>query len=215
MKKCRLINGKVVCEKEGIGNAEENKSLFKKSNDKNRPQAELLNERNQPQSELLNESTNFLHDAYDKFIKPNLNEEDESNLHPIYHHLKTRANSNMVSSLSRERAILTKAALKYYETGSPSETNRYLDEMGLGRKYTIDFEMSNNDGIVAVNNETNKATISLRGSDKPWRTPTDWTENTENFLIEKSNPMNSTYGKRLDSFFENVSSNYDVDHITG
>ena len=59
MKKCRLINGKVMCEKEGIGNAEENKSLFKKSNDKNRPQAELLNERNQPQSELLNESTIF------------------------------------------------------------------------------------------------------------------------------------------------------------
>ena len=63
MKKCRLINGKVVCEKEGIGNTEENNNLEQIEVPKLvRQNAITNNDKNQTQS------TNFLHDAYDKLV---------------------------------------------------------------------------------------------------------------------------------------------------
>ena len=155
-----------------------------------------------------------LHDIYHEYIKPNLPLDDRT-VHPVFHHFKTRPTSNSVRPDVREKAIITKAALVYYKTGSKAQVENFLHDMNVGHKYTIDFEMSNSDGLVLVNNESKKVTLALRGSDKPWKTPMDWVENTQNFFLEKSNPMNTNYGKRLDSWFENVNSEYEIEHITG
>ena len=209
MRKCRIVDGQLKCESDLFQSNEERIISLNEG-------MPIMLSQNTTNDQLIaaQETASVLHDAYDEYIKPNLPFDDKI-LHPVFHHFKTRPNTNSVHPQTREKAILVKAALKYYETGSKAQVERYLHDKIIGHKYTVDFEMSNNDGLVVLNNETQKVTLALRGSDKPWKTPMDWAENTQNFLLEKNNPMNTNYGKRLDSWFENVNSEYEIEHITG
>ena len=219
MKNCKVVNGQLRCEEDSITNLTEgNTQTTEFSNYRVwngfQGAASPINKR--ARGALPSNNTQILHDAYDEFIKPKLTEKQHHNLHPVFHHFKTRANTNKISTKSRERAILTKSALKYYETKqSKAKVNEFLSKMGMNDKYTVDFSLSNDDGLVVIDHKTNKAIMVLRGSDKPWKTPSDWTENTQNFLLERNDPMNTNYGKRLNSWYDLVSSEYDVEHISG
>ena len=217
MKKCKIVNGQLRCEADNLVNFGTTEFgpiglVSNQTTDQLTDQTAVSPISNGAVSPISNDS--LLHDAYDEHIKPNLPFDDKK-VHPVFHHFKTRPTTNSVHPHTREKAILNKAALKYYKTGSKAQVERYLHDMNVGHKYTIDFEMSNSDGLVVLNNKTQKVTLALRGSDKPWKTPMDWAENTQNFLLEKNNPMNTNYGKRLDSWFENVNSAYEIEHITG
>ena len=182
MKNCKVVNGQLRCEEDSITNLTEgNTQTTEFSNYRVwngfQGAASPINKR--ARGALPSNNTQILHDAYDEFIKPKLTESQHHNLHPVFHHFKTRANTNKISTKSRERAILTKSALKYYETKqSKAKVNEFLSKMGMNDKYTVDFSLSNDDGLVVIDHKTNKAIMVLRGSDKPWKTPSDWTENT-------------------------------------
>lgn len=95
-----------------------------------------------------NNQSSVLHDIYDEHIKPNLPLDDKA-VHPVFHHFKTRPTANSVHPEIREKAIITKAALLYYRTGSKAQVENFLHDMNVGHKYTIDFKMSNSDGLVS------------------------------------------------------------------
>ena len=62
-----------------------------------------------------------------------------------------------------ERAQLTRAARNYYQSGEGA-AEQYLSQKNS--PFTLDKDLSNNEGIVVVNNKTGKPEIAYRGTDK-------------------------------------------------
>ena len=110
---------------------------------------------------------------------------------------------------------MTQGSSEYFESGmNQTHLNDYLSTNSISKKYTVDFELSTEDALVYVNNETGKATVSFRGT-QPTNL-TDWKENL-NFATNdwKIKPLNTTYGKRVKQLYDNVVNHYDIEHITG
>ena len=136
-------------------------------------------------------------------------------LHPIIGNHITKPNTNEIPAAIREKAIMTQGSTEYFASGrNQLHVNDYLNKHNLGNKYTVDFELSSNDALVYVNNETGTATISFRGT-RPTNLM-DWRENLDfAFNDAQIKPMNTIYGKRVKQLYDNVVNHYDVDHITG
>lgn len=129
-------------------------------------------------------------------------------LTPIFFDLATKPNATEVPKAARERAILNQASSLFDETGSQQRVNDYLARQGVNN-YVIDFELSSPDALVAINTNTNQATLAFKGS----QNINDWFENAEAF--PQNDPTQSSYSRRIDNLLSKVRQNYEVEHLTG
>ena len=129
-------------------------------------------------------------------------------LTPIFFDLATKPNTTKVPKVARQRAILNKASSIHNRTKSEQATNQYLASQGVNN-YVIDYGLSSPDALVAINTQTNKATLAFRGS----QNTNDWLENAE--VFHQNDPTNSSYVRRIDNLLSTVQQNYDVEHLTG
>ena len=130
---------------------------------------------------------------------------------PVIVDLSTKPNTKEVPNNIREQAILTEASKKY-KTDGKEFTENFLMEHGID--YTVDFDLSTPDALVVVNNKNGKATISFRGSEKPYKNLEDWNENLEH-LMTKNDPTTSKYIKRINELYEKVNEIYDIELLSG
>ena len=111
----------------------------------------------------------------------------------------------------KELAVLNEASMKYGHGATRTEVEDYLRNNGV-KKYNIDFENSTSDALVFVNNQTNKATLSFRGSSLTKHAKNDWASNAEIFASKK---LDTNAHKKIDTFFNKIKNSYDIEHITG
>lgn len=164
--------------------------------------------------------THPIHDKFEEVLQsqnvPEKHKQDVRDIfHPIIGNHITKPNTTEVPQLVREKAILTQASTEYFESNKNQlHVEQYLAKHGLNNKYTIDYELSTNDGLVLLNNESNNATLAFRGT-KPSNIK-DWAENL-NFATTdwQVDPLETIYGKRIKTFYENAVNNYDIEHIVG
>ena len=212
MKSCKIINGKLRCLEDDILNSRKGQSPLEKGQSplgkKQSPLGKKQNPLEKGQSPLSGIDG-------DDGIDGIASSKTKDFLHPIIGNHITKPNTHEVPHSVREKAIMTQGSSEYFESGmNQTHLNDYLSTNSISKKYTVDFELSTEDALVYVNNETGKATVSFRGT-QPTNL-TDWKENL-NFATNdwKIKPLNTTYGKRVKQLYNNVVEHYDIDHITG
>ena len=212
MKSCKIINGKLRCLEDDILNSRKGQSPLEKGQSplgkKQSPLGKKQNPLEKGQSPLSGIDG-------DDGIDGIASSKTKDFLHPIIGNHITKPNTHEVPHSVREKAIMTQGSSEYFESGmNQTHLNDYLNTNNIAKKYTVDFELSTEDALVYVNNETGKATVSFRGT-QPTNL-TDWKENlnfaTTDFKIK---PLNTTYGKRVKQLYNNVVEHYDIEHITG
>ena len=229
MKSCKIVNGRLTCKEDDIAQYSiqtiqtplrtqappkfpthiEHKDIIHPIHNKFKPSSTHIERK---------DITHPIHDKFEKELKaiPEKHRQDIRDIfHPIIGNHVTKPNATDVPGLVREKAILAQASTEYYESGKNQQhVEKYLAKQGLNDKYTIDYEFSTNDGLTAINNETNRATLAFRGT-KPTNL-IDWRENHNYATTDwEVTPLKTIYGQRIKDFYENSSSMYDVEHLTG
>ena len=111
-----------------------------------------------------------IHDTIDNYLKKNVDDKHHEDikkvLHPIFLDNTTKPTLQTIPDAVREQAIMADASLRY--NNAPPEMREqvvetYLAQQGLGEKFTIDYNLSNPNGLVFID-ENGKANIALRGT---------------------------------------------------
>ena len=184
MEVCKIVNGRYMCKNEIEPHIRPDKSLY-----------------------------NF-HNLFEKHLDKYLPKENHirHTLHPALTSSLVKPSIQTVPNNVKQLALLNKASNIYYATNSIRDVESFLTNNKVD--YVIDWELSTKDGLVAINNNTNKATLALRGTHKT-HLP-DWIENIDyGFTQNVKSPINTHYGQRMQTFLEDVKSTLDVEHITG
>ena len=204
MKSCKIVNGRLACEEDDLAKYNTQKSSLR--------MGISLDKRVSSQSANVS-PLHMIETLMDDI--PEKHKEDVRNiLHPFFGNHITKPNITEIPTDDIDRAILNQAAAIYNETDlNKQSAEKYLNDNGITSKYTIDYDESTRDGLVAVKNKTNKATLVLRGT-KP-NSITDWKENFEFGKNITDHPLDTTYGKRIETFYNNVNGVYEIEHITG
>ena len=223
MKSCKIVNGRLTCKEDDIAKYSIQAPTIQTPLRIQTPPKFKPSTTKPPVKTTHTQRKNITHPIHDKFEEvlelqnvPEKHKQDVRDIfHPIIGNHITKPNTTEVPTLVREKAILTQASTEYFESGKNQQhVENYLAKQGLNDKYTIDYEVSTNDGLVLINNETNKATLAFRGT-KPTNL-IDWRENlnfaTTDWQVE---PLQTVYGKRIKTFYENVVNNYEIEHIVG
>ena len=225
MKNCKIKDGKLICEEDILG-------LFHQTTEFGavspigtvsvkqplKLPIKLPSLARSPISDTEPDDPYPIAREFDKLLKtiPEKHRSDVKDIfHPILGNHITQPNVESVPQLVREKAILAEASREYFESNRNQEhVDEYLKENGIGNKYRIDYEASNNDGLTAVNKKTGKATLAFRGTSPS--NLRDWRENVDYVTKDwKIHPMKTIYGKRIHEFYENASSIHEIEHLTG
>lgn len=173
---------------------------------------------NKPKKEtkITKPDKHHINDHFDKILdKITSNEEEKEKakdgLNAVYGNTLSKPTHNDITPQERVYSFLNEASMKYSHGASQEEINNYLRNNGI-TKYKPDFANSNNDALTFINKNNNKATIAFRGSSLSKFAKKDWTSNAE--ILTNPN-LNTKAHKRVNDFFNNVSDNYDIEHITG
>ena len=211
MKKCKLVHGKLICEEDIVLT-----QIFVKANEGRSKPSGLLRKRQPPllDDNLISHTSDF-DDLLDSYNIPEEHRDDIKDIfHPIIGNHITKANIQYVPKSVREKALLAKASSVYFESGkNQQQVDSFLQKNGL-TNYTIDYELSTDDGLTVINNKSGKASLVFRGT-KPTNM-NDWIENKNYASTDwRTHPLDTIYGKRIKEFHENASELYDIDHIIG
>lgn len=142
---------------------------------------------------------------------PTKHHEDVINIMtPIFFDVSTKPNATDVKPMHREYAVLAKASSEYYNSANPEIVESYLAQNGIANKYTIDYDVSTPDMLVAIKNDTGKAVVAFRGSENMQ----DWVQNAE-YISKVKNAEDSSYIKKIKIDLENVQKNYSIEHLAG
>ena len=208
MKKCKLVHGKLICEEDIVLT-----QIFVKENEGRskwrKGQPPLLDN-----NSILPVKSDF-DDLLDAHNIPEEHRDDIKDIfHPIIGNHITKANTQKVPKFVRTKALLAKASSVYFESGkNQQQVDSFLQKNGL-TNYTIDYDLSTDDGLTVINNKSGKASLVFRGT-KPTNM-NDWIENKNYALTDwRKHPLDTTYGKRIKEFHENASEFYDIEHIVG
>jgi hypothetical protein len=143
--------------------------------------------------------------------KQELKDKAKQGLVPVFGNGIIKPTHDDVSAYEKELAVLNEASMKYGHDSTRAEIEDYLRNNGV-KKYIIDFENSTSDGLVFVNKETNKATLSFRGSSLTKHAKNDWSSNAE---IGASKKLETKAHKKIDTFYNRINAIYDVEMVTG
>ena len=132
--------------------------------------------------------------------KQELKDKAKQGLVPVFGNGIIKPTHDDVSAYEKELAVLNEASMKYGHDSTRAEIEDYLRNNGV-KKYIIDFENSTSDGLVFVNKETNKATLSFRGSSLTKHAKNDWSSNAE---IGASKKLETKAHKKIDTFYNRI-----------
>ena len=154
MKSCKIVNGRLTCKEDDIAKYSiQAPPKFKPSSTKPSVKREDI--------------THHIHDKFEEELQnvPENHKQDIRDIfHPIIGNHITKANTQDVPRLVREKALLAKASSVYFESGkNQQQVDSLLQKNGL-TNYTIDYELSTDDGLTVINNKSGKASLVFRGT---------------------------------------------------